>query len=82
MRAYIFEKGTENIKCSVEKLEYNGQFMGENSVIVSAKSPKHIDFNIDDYVVFRGENFYLANIRQRKRQVTEIRKETYSNTTI
>jgi hypothetical protein len=67
MRAYIFEKGTENIKCSVEKLEYNGQFMGENSVIVSAKSPKHIDFNIDDYVVFRGENFYLANIPTEKK---------------
>jgi hypothetical protein len=41
--------------------------MGENSVIVSAKSPKHIDFNIDDYVVFRGENFYLANIPTEKK---------------
>jgi hypothetical protein len=67
MRYKIYSKDGSTVRCETEKLEYNGQFMGENSVIVSAKSPKHIDFNIDDYVVFRGENFYLANIPTEKK---------------
>jgi hypothetical protein len=67
MRYKIYSKDGVSVRCETEKLEYNGQFMGENSVIVSAKSPKHIDFNIDDYVVFRGENFYLANIPTEKK---------------
>lgn len=42
-----------------DTLEYTGNWMGECFLTVSIKSPYPIDFQIGDYIVYRGERFTL-----------------------
>lgn len=53
-------KGKDNqIKATVDALEYNGEWMGEVYVSVTIESPTPIDFAIGDYLIYRGERFEI-----------------------
>ena len=45
----------ENIK----ELEYHGEWMGDEYVTVTMKTPEPIDFKYGDYLVYRGEMFVI-----------------------
>lgn len=47
------------VKATVNSLEYNGEWMGECYVNVSIESPTPIDFEIGDYLMYRGERFEI-----------------------
>lgn len=42
-----------------DTLEYSGKWMGECFLTVSIKSPYPIDFQIGDYITYRGEKFTI-----------------------
>jgi len=44
-----------------DSLEYHGSWMGECYISVDVKSAYPIDFQIGDYIDYRGERFTLAN---------------------
>lgn len=44
-----------------DSLEYHGSWMGECFLSVSVKSEYPIDFQIGDYIEYRGERFILSN---------------------
>lgn len=67
MRYKIYSKDGSVVRCTTEKLEYNGTFMGESSVTISVKSNKSIDFQIGDYVLYRGEKFTFENVPTEKK---------------
>ena len=46
-------------KVSVRNLIYSGEFMGACSVSVSVTSPTPIEFELGDYLVYRGERFEI-----------------------
>ena len=46
-------------RCEIKSLEYNGEFMGERFVSATIKSPFPIDFELGDYIDYRGERFTL-----------------------
>ena len=46
-------------RCEIKSLEYNGEFMGERFLSATIKSPFPIDFEIGDYIDYRGERFTL-----------------------
>lgn len=53
-------KGKDNqIKATVNALEYNGEWMGESYVSVTIESPSPIAFAIGDYLIYRGERFEI-----------------------
>ena len=56
-----------NLRCSADKVELNGQYMGASSISVTVKSPSHINFEIGDYIVFRGEVYTIKNIPAEKK---------------
>jgi hypothetical protein len=67
MKFEILRKTDDSVRCYTEKVEYNGQYMGESSITVSVKSHIHIQFEINDYLVWRGETYYLNNIPTEKK---------------
>lgn len=53
-------KGKDNtVKATVDKIEYNGEWMGEVYVTVTVESPVPIAFAIGDYLIYRGERFEI-----------------------
>lgn len=46
-------------KFVLPELSYSGTWMGERFVTVSVKSPYPIDWQIGDYLIYRGEKFVL-----------------------
>lgn len=53
-------KGKDNaVKATVDKIEYNGEWMGEVYVTVTVESPAPIAFTIGDYIMYRGERFEI-----------------------
>ncbi len=46
-------------RCEIKSLEYNGEFMGERFLSATIKSPFPIDFELGDYIDYRGERFTL-----------------------
>lgn len=53
-------KGKNNeVKATVNTLEYNGVWMGQSYVSATIESPAPIDFQIGDYIIYRGERFEI-----------------------
>ena len=53
-------KGKNNeVKATVNTLEYNGVWMGQSYVSATIESPTPIDFQIGDYIIYRGERFEI-----------------------
>lgn len=48
-----------SIKASIKKLEYNDEWMSQRYVSTSIESPSPIDFQIGDYLIYRGERFEI-----------------------
>lgn len=47
------------VKATVDALEYSGKWLGECSVTVSVESPTPINFEIGDWLEYRGERFEI-----------------------
>lgn len=45
-----------------DKLEYSGSWMGECFLTVTVTSEEPVDFEIGDYIMYRGEKFVLQNV--------------------
>lgn len=59
MKYTIYDKTGQIERCAVHRLEYNGEFMGPCSVMCTIKSSEPINFEIGDYLVYRGERFEI-----------------------
>ena len=55
----ITEYDSDGKQVYADSLEYNGTWMGECFLTLTVKSPYPIDFQIGDYVDYRGERFTL-----------------------
>lgn len=55
---YIYDKN-DQYKCTVDSLNYNGKWMGDSYVSVSLKSPVPIEFELGDYIDYRGVRYLL-----------------------
>lgn len=55
----VYSKDGQTERCVLHKLEYSGTVMGDRSVIATFSSEKKIDFNVFDYINYRGERFEL-----------------------
>lgn len=55
----VYSKDGQTQRCIVDKLEYNGEFMGACSVNITITSPSPIDFEVGDYLVYREERFEI-----------------------
>ena len=53
-------KGEYNqLKATINSLEYNGEWMGESYVTVTVESPAPVNFEIGDYIIYRDERFEI-----------------------
>lgn len=53
-------KGKNNqVKATINSLEYNGEWMGESYVTVTVESPAPVNFEIGDYIIYRDERFEI-----------------------
>lgn len=57
-----------SVKAVVKKLEYSGEFMGETIVTCDVYSPSPINFDVGDYLSYRGETFAIDYNATRKKQ--------------
>ena len=55
----VYSKDGLTERCSVKSLEYNGEWMGKCNVSVTISSPSPIDFEIGDFLEYRGERFEI-----------------------
>lgn len=54
----IYDSSSQ-VKATVKRLEYNGEFMGERSVTATLYSPSPIDLSVGDYLTYRNEVFSI-----------------------
>ena len=59
MKWTIYDKTGSKVRCHVNKLEYNGEFMGASTVTCTVKSDHPIPFEIGDYLDYRGERYTI-----------------------
>lgn len=55
----IYDKTGNDVRLEIASLTYNGDFMGESFVSFDVDTPYPIDFEIGDYLEYRGERFVL-----------------------
>ena len=55
----IYDKTGNDVRLEIASLTYNGDFMGESFVSFDVDTPCPIDFEIGDYLEYRGERFVL-----------------------
>lgn len=67
------EEGALNdpIIAEVAEVEYHGEYMGESYLSVTINSEVPIDLRINDYIVYRGERFFLSVVPACKQQATK-----------
>lgn len=67
------EEGALNdpIIAEVAEIEYHGEYMGESYVSVTINSEVPLDLRINDYIVYRGERFFLSVVPACKQQATK-----------
>lgn len=81
----IFRKLTDTDRepvATVHTLEYHGEWMGDEYVLVSVKSSEPIDFHFGDFLTYRGEDFtinYDPNVVKKARRGTYGEGFTYDN---
>lgn len=66
----IYSKDGLTERCTVKKLEYNGTFMGERSISINIESSSPIQFDIYDYINYRGEKFELDYLPSENKKST------------
>ena len=55
----VYNKSGNIERCTLSKVEYNGSFMDSRVVNATVESNKPINFDIYDYIIYRGEKFEL-----------------------
>lgn len=55
----VYSKDGLTERCTVKKLEYNGEWLGACNLNVTVTSPTPINFELGDYLVYRGERFEI-----------------------
>ena len=55
----IYAKNGGSIRCSVNKIEYNGEWMGACNITTTITNPTPIYFELGDYIEYRGERFEI-----------------------
>lgn len=55
----VYSRNGEIERCRLKSIEYNGVFMNERAVTATFKTPVKVDFEIFDYIEYRGERFEL-----------------------
>lgn len=53
---------TDNIRHIAEKWEFHDDYMGQRYVTLNANSYVPIDWKLGDYLVYRGQTYYLNNV--------------------
>ena len=43
----------------VKELEYHGEWMGDEFITVTVKSPKPLEFRYNDYLEYRSQEYYI-----------------------
>lgn len=67
---------------AVDSLEYHGEWMADEYITVTVKSPAPIDFHIDDFISYRGDIYalnYDPNVAKKARRNTYGEGFTYDN---
>lgn len=67
---------------TVHELEYHGEWMGDEYVTVTVKSPEPVDFHFGDYLLYRSEYFrinYDPNVVKKAGRVKYGEGFTYDN---
>lgn len=67
MRWSVYDKTGKIKRCEVQKVEYNGVWMGERGVTSSIESQRPIGFEVFDYIEYRGEKFELELVPEVKK---------------
>lgn len=55
----VYSKDGQTARCVLHKLEYSGTFMGDRTITASLSSENRIEFNVFDYIEYRGEKFEI-----------------------
>lgn len=55
----VYGKDGLTEKCRVKNLQYEGEFMGACSLTVNISSPSPVNFELGDYMEYRGERFEI-----------------------
>lgn len=58
----VYSKDGQTERCRLKKLEYSGSFMNERAVTSTFTSPVEVEFDVFDYIEYRGEQFELEAI--------------------
>lgn len=64
----IYSADGTQVKYTAHSLKYSGEFMGDCTVSLDVSSPSPIDWEVNDYLTFRGEKFILATLPKVKKQ--------------
>lgn len=73
-RFTVYSKDGQTVRCVLDKLEYTGVFMAERSCTSTFISDVKINFDVFDYIDYRGERFELELLPT----VKKISKHQYS----
>lgn len=73
-RVTVYSKDGQTVRCVLDKLEYTGVFMAERSCTSTFISDVKINFDVFDYIDYRGERFELELLPT----VKKISKHQYS----
>ena len=73
-RFTVYSKDGQTVRCVLDKLEYTGVFMAERACTSTFISDAKINFEIFDYIDYRGERFELELLPT----VKKISKHQYS----
>ena len=55
----VYSKDGQKAKCEVRNLEYEGVFMGACTINATLSASEPVDFEIGDYLEYRGERFEM-----------------------
>lgn len=73
-RFTVYSKDGQTVRCVLDKLEYTGVFMAERACTSTFISDVKINFDVFDYIDYRGERFELELLPT----VKKISKQQYS----
>ena len=73
-RFTVYSKDGQTVRCVLDKLEYTGVFMAERACTSTFISDAKINFDVFDYIDYRGERFKLELLPT----VKKISKHQYS----
>ena len=58
----VYSKDGRTERCALRQVSYSGTFMGDRSVTATINNPFEVDFEVFDYIEYRGEIFELEAV--------------------